>query len=205
MFRVVARGSRAIGDRPIARLRSPRRASLVRGLRGKWLCLCVGSLRSRTRGDRIEPTTQIQEVVQLLPLSFPRNDPRIGGHVRDRVGVADQERAIRETAIDNSIKPIGLTDVSVDCIRDFLQRIDAEVMVLTSHGTETAHSPEQPLGRGLPIPQVGRKEQAGLFGEVKKDRARLEDSNRLAVIDRIVVDDGRHSIFGENARNSGLN
>jgi hypothetical protein len=55
---------------------------------GKRLSLRVGPLRSRTCCAAVESTTKIYEIVQILLLPLPGNDPRIRCHIRDRLDLA---------------------------------------------------------------------------------------------------------------------
>src|SRR5271170_6562787 len=58
-----------------------------RRLRRERLPFCVGATYSRTRFDAVEPATQIHEIIQVLLLSPPRDNPGTYCHVRNRVGV----------------------------------------------------------------------------------------------------------------------
>src|SRR3984893_15476426 len=54
----------------------------------------IGALRRGPRFYRVEPTLQMQKIVELLALVFVRDNPRIGRHVRDRI-IPRHEGAVR--------------------------------------------------------------------------------------------------------------
>ena len=56
---------------------------------------CVGAHRRRTCPDEFEPATKVREIVEVLLLARPRNDPGITGHIGDRVVLASKEHVIR--------------------------------------------------------------------------------------------------------------
>src|SRR5229473_7579071 len=54
----------------------------------------VGPLRPGALAHRVEPAPQVREVIQILLLALPRNDPGIASHVGDAVAVAGDECAV---------------------------------------------------------------------------------------------------------------
>src|SRR3546814_2308277 len=82
-------------------------------------------------------------------------------------------------------------DLACNRLRDFLRRVLAEVMVLAGHRSEPGHLPEQPLQRVVASANVGRQELAGLLGQIREDRAGLEQRDRFATADRVAVHDRR--------------
>src|ERR1700758_261258 len=87
------RPARCLPEKDLLSLFRNRRAARV------WFAFRVGPLRAGALAHRIEPAPQVWEVVQILLLALPRNDPWIGSHVGDAVGVADHECAVFEVAI----------------------------------------------------------------------------------------------------------
>src|SRR5690349_14037544 len=96
----------------------------------EWFAFRVGPLCTWALAHRIEPAPQVREVVQILLLALPRNDPRIGSHVGDAIGVADDERAVLEVAIQHAVETVRLLDVAFDRVLDFRRRVDPEMVVL---------------------------------------------------------------------------
>src|SRR5271154_1315064 len=80
--RCVSRGRRTLAEQMLARL-------LVHRDGGRrWidlLCLVIGSDRRRARLDHFEPALHIRKIVEVLALVGMRYDPRIGGHVGNRI------------------------------------------------------------------------------------------------------------------------
>src|SRR5260370_21066910 len=64
------------------------------------LAFGLGPLRPGARAHRVEPAPQVREVVQILLLALPGNDPRIGNHVGDSVVVAGDGRAGFDMALE---------------------------------------------------------------------------------------------------------
>jgi hypothetical protein len=56
-------------------------------------------LRAGALAYRIEPAPQVREIVQILLLARPRNDPRVGCIVGDAVGVADSSTSSNNIAL----------------------------------------------------------------------------------------------------------
>src|SRR5437867_2763841 len=54
----------------------------------------IRPLRPGARAHRVEPAPQVREVIQILLLTLPGNDPGIASHVSDAVAVACDERAL---------------------------------------------------------------------------------------------------------------
>src|SRR5271157_2412573 len=77
----------------------------------------------------VEPASQILEVVQILLLTFPGNDPWIRSHVGDAIAVAGDERAVFEMTIEHAVKTVRLLHIAVDRVRDFTRRVEPEVVV----------------------------------------------------------------------------
>src|SRR5207302_8265613 len=98
----------------------------------------VGPLRPGARAHRVEPAPQVREVVQILLLTLPGNDPGIGSHVSDAVAVAGDERVVFEMSIEHAVETVCLLDVAVDRVRDFARRVEPEMVVLSSHWSEAA-------------------------------------------------------------------
>lgn len=69
-------------------------------------------------------------------------------------------------------------------------------MILPKHRPQSAHLPEEPLHNLRAPAQIGGQKFAGLLGEILKNRAGLEDADRLAAAGRIVVYDRRNAIVG---------
>src|SRR5437899_450943 len=102
----------------------------------------VGLLRPGARAHRVEPAPQVREVVQILLLALPGNDPGIGSHVSNTVAVAGYERAVFEMAVEDAVETVRLVDVAVDRVRNFAWRVDAEMVVLPGHRSQPAHLPK---------------------------------------------------------------
>src|ERR1700746_729185 len=109
----------------------------------------VGPLGPRTLSRRVEPTPQVGEVVQILLLTLPGNDPGIGSHVGDAIAVASDERAVFEMTIEHAVETVCLFDVAVDRVSDFARRIEPEMVVLSGHWSQPADLPEQPFRHSL--------------------------------------------------------
>src|ERR1700730_770439 len=88
----------------------------------------IRPLRPGTLAHHVEPAPQVREVVQILLLTLPRNDPGIGSHVSDAVTVAGDERAVFEMSIEHAVETVCLLDVAVDRVRDFARRVESEMV-----------------------------------------------------------------------------
>src|ERR1700741_599241 len=119
-----------------------------------WLASGIGTLRPGTLAHRIEPAPQVGEVVQILLLTLPGNDPGIGSHVSNAVIVAGHERAAFEMTIEHAVETVCLLDITVDRVRDFVRRVEPEMVVLSGHRPQPAHLPEQPLHRCPAAPYI---------------------------------------------------
>src|SRR5260221_3743242 len=74
----------------------------------------IRPLRPGTLAHQVEPAPQVREVVQILLLALPGNDPGIGSHVGNAVVVAGYERAVFEMSIEHAVKTVCFLDVAVD-------------------------------------------------------------------------------------------
>src|SRR6266850_4511291 len=106
--------------------------------------LLVGAHGGRTVVDRLEPALQVREILELLSLPLVWHDPRVGGDIGDRV-LTGEERAVGETLVQYPIEAVRLLDVALDGVRNRLGCVAGEVMVLSGHGAQARHLPEQPL------------------------------------------------------------
>src|SRR5262249_7904998 len=79
-----------------------------------------------------------------------------------------------------------------------LQRILREVVVLPAHRAKAAHLPEEPLDGLVALARVGRKELAGLLGEIEQHGARFEHRDGLAAALRLVIDQRRNAVVRRN-------
>src|SRR5271154_4961438 len=104
----------------------------------------------------------MRKLLEFLTLILERHDPRIAGHVGDRILAAD-EFAIREPLVEHAVETVGLVHVAVDRVRNLVLRIIAEVMVLSGHWSEPAHLPERPLDNVIAAVEIGMEELAGLL------------------------------------------
>src|SRR5258708_20925173 len=68
----------------------------------------IRPLRPRTLAHHVEPAPQVREVVQILLLTLPRNDPGIGSHVGDAVAPAGDEPAGFQISIGHPLKTVCL-------------------------------------------------------------------------------------------------
>ena len=73
-------------------------------------------------------------------------------------------------------------------------------MVLTGHGSQAPHLPEQPLQDLVATTQIGRDKGSGLVGKIKQYCARLEHGQGRASIFRSMVNNGRNTVVGGNAQ-----
>jgi hypothetical protein len=69
---------------------------------GVWLAFGIGTLRGGALAHCVEPAAEIREGVEVLLLAFPRDNPRIGGDVGNRVGVARDEGSIERPTANRS-------------------------------------------------------------------------------------------------------
>src|SRR6266478_10032711 len=106
--------------------------------------LFVGAHGGRTVVDSLEPALQVREILELLSLRLVWHDPRVGCDIGDRVR-AGEERAVGETLVPYPVQAVGLLDVALDGVRNGLGCVAGEVMVLSGHGAQARHLPEQPL------------------------------------------------------------
>src|SRR5258706_7579380 len=88
----------------------------------------VGPLRPGALAHRVEPAPQVREVIQILLLALPGNDPRIGSHVGNAVAVAGDERAVFEMTVKHAVQTVRLLHVAVDRIRNPARRVEPEMM-----------------------------------------------------------------------------
>src|SRR4051812_44023178 len=77
-------------------------------------------------------------------------------------------------------------------------------MVLPRHGPEAPHLPHEPLERLDLAAQVLGDELAGLAREIKEDRPRFEDADRLAAACRSTVHDGGNAVVRRDLQELGL-
>ncbi len=149
----------------------------------------IGAHRRRAVANRLEPALEVGKILELLALPLVGHDPRIAGHVRDRIMLPRDESAIGEALVEHTIEPIGLVNVAADRVGQFLRRVLAEMMVLPRHRPEAAHLPEQPLDRLGPAAQIGGEEFSFLFSQIQQDSAGFEDRDRRAAVGRRLIDD----------------
>src|SRR5204863_4194350 len=103
-----------------------------------------------------------------------------------------------EPLVEHAIKSIDLVAIALNGVGEFLHCIVAEVIVLSGHGAEIAHLPEQPLDAlGAPA-QLARQEPAGFLRKIEQYRAGLEQRNRLAAIGRFMIDNRGDAIIRRN-------
>src|SRR6516162_9967912 len=133
----------------------------------------VGAHGSRTLADAFEPALQVGELLEPLPLCLVGHDPWIAGDIGDRV-LPRNVGAIIEAMIEYTVQAVGFLHVALDGIRNLLGSITREVMVLSRHGTETSHLPDEPLRHLEPTAQLCRAELAGRYSDVHEDRAGRE-------------------------------
>src|SRR6266436_3053618 len=106
--------------------------------------LFVGAHGGRTVVDGLEPALQVREILELLSLRLVWHDPRVGCDIGDRVQ-AGEERAVGETLVQYPVEAVRLLDVALGGVRNRLGCVAREVMVLSGHGAQARHLPEQPL------------------------------------------------------------
>jgi hypothetical protein len=104
--------------------------------------------------------------------------PGPGRHVGDRVGVAAQEPALGEVAVENVELPLHLHGVAIDGILELLGRIGVEVAEAAPQEGRAGHLPEEPRQAFRARTRLARKEGVELLGQVDQDRAGLEDAGR---------------------------
>jgi len=139
------------------------------------------ALHRRARADLVEPALQVRVVVPVDALVLPRSQPGEHRDVGDRVGGAAEVAALRQAPVHHAVQALRLVAVALDRVGDLLGRIDAEVVRLAEHRTDTAHLEHQPLQHLVLAARVRRQQATGLAGEVEQDRARFEQRDRLAV------------------------
>src|SRR5206468_4221271 len=96
--------------------------------------------------------------------------------------------------VQHAVEAVRLVAVAIDGVRDFLRCVGTEMVVLSGHGSETAHLPEQPLQNVDTAANVGEYELAGLLREKKQDRAGFEDGDGRAAVVWIFIDNRRDTI-----------
>src|SRR6267154_141802 len=106
--------------------------------------LLVGAHGGRTVVDGLEPAIQVREILELLSLRLVWHDPRVDCDIGDRVR-AGEERAVGEPRVQYPVQAVRLLDVALDGVRNGLGCVAGEVMVLSGHGAQARHLPEQPL------------------------------------------------------------
>jgi hypothetical protein len=77
------------------------------------------------------------------------------------------------------------------------------MVILSSHRTQAAHLPEQPLKNIVALTQVGGNIFSGLVRQVEKNGARLEYGNRFAAVCWFRVDDGRDAVVRRDVEKRG--
>ena len=102
------------------------------------------------------------------------NDPRITGHVGNRILPGDKIPAIGKLLVQHGVQARSLLHIAIDRIGDLFWRVLAEMVVLAGHRTEPAHLPEKPLQYDVPATQILRDEALGLVGKIKQDGPGLE-------------------------------
>src|SRR5581483_1696003 len=88
----------------------------------------IGALRCGTLLNGSMPSPQIGERPQiqrrLLPVWI---DPRVAGHVGDRVFVAADELAPAQAMVQHAEQPLGFVTVALHRVGNLLRRIDVKV------------------------------------------------------------------------------
>eukprot|EP00754_Rhynchopus_humris_P039814 Rhum_TRINITY_DN22910_c0_g1::Rhum_TRINITY_DN22910_c0_g1_i1::g.176502::m.176502 len=132
---------------------------------------------------------QLQEVrgpdaVRVLVAHVQAANPRVDGHVRDRVFVAEDVlfRALGQVLVEHVEQPLRLHRVAVDRILVVHRRIREEVSEAAADERRGSHLPHQPVHALRPCSgAVGaREELTVLLRNVHQNGARLEETNRLA-------------------------
>jgi hypothetical protein len=101
-----------------------------------------------------------------------------------------------EAVIEDAVQPVDFVAEPAKRVR-LIPLLVAEAEKMTELACLRAlvcHLPKDPLDNLVPQAQVLRPELPRLLGEVKEDRARLEDGDRLAAARRVVVHQDGHPV-----------
>ncbi len=141
---------------------------------------------------RFEPSLQVREFVDVLPLPLPAVGPADQRHVCNGVFAGD-ERTILETDVHDAVEAVHFVDVTIDRVGQCFHRVVLEVVHLPRHRPDASHLPEQPL-LDLDAPAlIGGIKLAGLASEILQDRTRLKNRDRPSARP-LRIHDCRHAI-----------
>src|SRR5437870_2254478 len=121
---------------------------------------------------KVRDADKIAGSVETDQVAHPGED----GHIRDRVGVAHDPRAVREPRVEHLQQAPRLRDVAVACPLVFvvLAGEPMEEADLTEHRADTAHLKHQPLDRLVAVRRILRHEPASLVRQIDQNRSGFE-------------------------------
>src|SRR6266566_8616005 len=122
--------------------------------------------------------------VLSLPLGLY---PGITGHIGDRVRLAGKKTPRLEPPVHDAVEAVGLVQITLDGIGDLLLRIEAKMMVLPRHWSQSAHLPEQPFQDLDAAAQITEDEFPRLLGEIKQDGAGFENRDGYFAVRRRMI------------------
>src|SRR5690606_40076870 len=82
---------------------------------------------------------QIRKGLQILLLTLVWHDPRVRRHVRNGVLLACDKSAAFQATVKHPVQTVGLFNIAVNGVLNLLGRINAEMMILSGHGAQSAH------------------------------------------------------------------
>ena len=152
-------------------------------------------LVGRAGHQRLVPALDAGEIRQLDLVARVAPGPAEDGEIGDRQRARD-ELAPRKALVEHVIEPARLGHVALEAIGAVLLVFQRDEMVhLAGHRPKAAHLPHQPFIDRDALGQRLGQEFAGLFAEIKQDRAGLEHADRLAVRP-VGIDDGGDLVVG---------
>src|SRR5208283_3112672 len=140
---------------------------------------------------------EMRKIRKLLALVLVRDDPRVGGHIGDRILPRDKG-PVRQALVEDSVETIGFVHITFDRIAELLGRVLFEMMVLAGHWAKAANLPEKPFERRDPPAQIPWQKFTRLFGKIEEDGARFENRHRGATVAGILINDRWNAIIGRN-------
>jgi hypothetical protein len=158
------------------------------------------------RAQLLEPSLEVFELFDVLPLTLPIDCPGIADHVGDGVFVAGEIAAVIEPIVEHAIESVGLVGEAthgVGLVALFVFQAQ-EMAAFAEFRALVGHLPDHPLVHLMPTPQFRRIEAARFLRQIHHDRAGFEDADRRAAIGRLVIHDRRHAIVGADLQELGF-
>ncbi len=84
-----------------------------------------------------EPSLEMRELFDVLPLQLPPAHPADARHVGDRIS-AGQEFMLAQAPVHDAVKAVAFLGIALDGVSNRLERVEAEVVRLPAIGPSPA-------------------------------------------------------------------